>query len=228
MKPRDRLLKIYGCLYVRPDLFDTSRCFYCGEPSQSDDHVPALSVVDSIGTKLLIGTRLVIVPSCLECNSILGDAPLLDVEIRAAYVSGKLAERVSRLTVSSLGDDENISGYIKDQKVRAKIVISIIYERLEYLSEAKFRASQIKSVEPLRIDKDISMREARERTSQFRKMYAMENMTFRNEVTEEPELHDAHVGDYYINRAKSRRTSMSTNKKKKTHYEQICNNQKSF
>lgn len=50
-----------------------SKCFYCGEASSSKDHVPPVSrYFDYMG--MYNTHRPLIVPSCMECNLMLGDS----------------------------------------------------------------------------------------------------------------------------------------------------------
>ena len=63
-----------GALYHRLKGVPLERCFYCGAPRQSLDHCPPLSVAYKMSPAELRkrDVALYLVPSCMDCNSLLG------------------------------------------------------------------------------------------------------------------------------------------------------------
>ena len=73
------------------------RCVYCGEPSNSDEHFPPKSVSD---TGLLL-------PACLECNTIASAVHANNWINRVSYVKEKLRRQWLRdLKVANWSKDE--------------------------------------------------------------------------------------------------------------------------
>jgi len=68
---------------VTDGLFD---CEYCGQRAWGRDHVIPLAVTFSGKRKKGHRGVGVTVPCCHECNSILGDRPILTVQERAAFL----------------------------------------------------------------------------------------------------------------------------------------------
>lgn len=95
-KNRRTLERVYNKLYKPVDVWF---CLYCGVEANVMDHVPPLSWIGALGSEFFIekGTPLLLVPSCQECNAILGSFGLFNVNERRAYVASALYERYSSL-----------------------------------------------------------------------------------------------------------------------------------
>ena len=96
-------------------------CTYCSSPCGSTlDHV----VPRSVGGVLNEGFKKTnTVPSCLECNSVLGDRLFLTVGTRAAYLAGALSARykkVLKLPKWSEDDFEDLSDAMV-RSIRAQV-----------------------------------------------------------------------------------------------------------
>jgi hypothetical protein len=87
-KERARLMKTHGHLYKRHFISEGYYCFYCGAPGQCLDHVPPIKIIDSLDQDKLKKDRIpkCLIPSCNECNSRLGDKPLITVMERLLYL----------------------------------------------------------------------------------------------------------------------------------------------
>lgn len=88
VKRRALAKKEIGRLYSRIKNHDLGICYYCGDKRECLDHVPPLSIavdldLDQFRKK---GGRLLLVPSCGQCNSLLGAKRL-----------GSICERVNLL-----------------------------------------------------------------------------------------------------------------------------------
>lgn len=108
---RQRLLSVYGPSYGLHyhDSVQRGTCFYCGDFADTRDHSPPLAWVDS--RKLTAwaedGIPLVLVPSCCDCNSLLGSKPLFTVYERACAVSDTLEKRYEK--AAALWTDDEIA-----------------------------------------------------------------------------------------------------------------------
>lgn len=60
-------------------------CFYCGSEDTTDDHVPPLATVHKL-RGYAPKHSLLLVRSCVSCNSALGDMPLMTPEERRDYI----------------------------------------------------------------------------------------------------------------------------------------------
>ena len=87
-----------------------SKCYYCGDPSQTIDHVPAVTVAYSIGLDELERRKINLykVRACKQCNSILGSKELLTLDDRARFVYERLQKLYKRLLKAQEWDSEEI------------------------------------------------------------------------------------------------------------------------
>jgi hypothetical protein len=99
MKDRHLLENIYSKSYKRLHSVDQGVCLYCGAPKQLLDHVPAISETHKRGTKALReeGVRFLLVPSCSECNSLLGARSLWFIEERFDYLIKVINRQLDKL-----------------------------------------------------------------------------------------------------------------------------------
>lgn len=95
---RNTLLAKYAALYRPAPNCAEGVCAYCGLPADSKDHVPSLSFVAEMGTMHCFDNKipLVLVPSCRECNSILGNKLLPTFEERRHFIAKKLKTRYGK------------------------------------------------------------------------------------------------------------------------------------
>ena len=87
--------------------FRETSCTYCGEPSDSMDHVVPVSV-DETSRKNAKWSRKHVVPCCRECNNLLGSVYLLTVWERAGFIEGKLSNRYKKVLNCPAWDPEDL------------------------------------------------------------------------------------------------------------------------
>ena len=83
------LRKRYEALEPRYNwLWKGAKCYYCGDPSDTTDHVPAISIAYSLGAERLNrrGFNLWKVSCCKECNFCLADRFILSPEKRGRWL----------------------------------------------------------------------------------------------------------------------------------------------
>ena len=87
-----------------------TKCYYCGDPAETIDHVPAINVAYVMGLDILEkrNIKLLKVRSCGQCNSILGDRQLLTLDDRARFVYEALQSRYKRLLRAQEWDREEL------------------------------------------------------------------------------------------------------------------------
>lgn len=134
-KARNVLLKQYGNLYHThyPLNHRPGTCFYCGDLKSEHDHCPPLSWVDAVITeKHNLGIELLRIPSCSDCNNILGDKPLFTPLERVQYIHEKLSAKYER--GFTLWSDEELeemsSDFQRVIKARRK-KLSFLLERVK-------------------------------------------------------------------------------------------------
>ena len=87
--------------------FRETRCTYCGEPSDTSDHVVPVSVAE-VSRDRAKWTRKHVVPCCRECNNLLGNVYLLTVWQRAGYLVEKLETRYKKILKTAEWDPEDL------------------------------------------------------------------------------------------------------------------------
>lgn len=87
-KHREQLIKQHNHKYIRHYTNEGYYCFYCGDPADTLDHVPPLSVIDSMPyeQRKRFEIPAVLVPCCSECNGALGDRRLTTVQDRLNFL----------------------------------------------------------------------------------------------------------------------------------------------
>lgn len=112
---------------------DPYRCFYCGLPADSKDHAPALENVLKIGMDELkaIGVRFYLIPSCRECNSMLGNKPYHDPYTRMNYVKKCLEKRYSKFLRNEIWTSDELLelGYSLNTYIRNFADMQLVVER---------------------------------------------------------------------------------------------------
>jgi hypothetical protein len=100
---RKFLEKRYSGLYKRIISFDASKCIYCEFPRECLDHVPALSLLDSINLKHYLKNdgKLLLYPSCQECNRLLSNTSNIDFYSRLHQLSRKYDKKLDNREVWS-------------------------------------------------------------------------------------------------------------------------------
>ena len=76
-----------------PNIKDRHRCFYCGLPADTRDHVPALNCVEDIRAEYVnpdAEIKYQKVYACRECNSMAGDIRHLDIWERRDWLKEAL------------------------------------------------------------------------------------------------------------------------------------------
>lgn len=100
LKRSNRMLsrRDVGSLYRRLEGVDLSACFYCGDPRESLDHCPPLSVACALDLDKFRknGGELVLVPCCSQCNSMLGSKKLGTPGERLAYLWAAYATLIEK------------------------------------------------------------------------------------------------------------------------------------
>lgn len=82
-------------------------CIYCGEPSDTWDHIPPLVTIEGATPEALDGMELVKLPACAECNGVLGDRLFLSIPDRKAHIAEFIKRRyVKYLNMPGWDDDE--------------------------------------------------------------------------------------------------------------------------
>lgn len=72
-------------------------CFYCGDPADTLDHCPPLSRIPDYEAIGLLREFYVKVPSCRECNTLLGASLQGDIISREQKLKAKLRRRYARV-----------------------------------------------------------------------------------------------------------------------------------
>lgn len=203
MPSREFLERHYGPLYKRPEGISETECFYCGDRATCTDHVPALSTVDVLSPKRLVGHRLLLIPACTHCNSILSNKMYLDVKTRACFLIGEMIEVVGRQEIKVISMDDDVSG---DKHIAEK-TLELLLDKLKFLACVFDRYRLIEKSEPLSNPKlKWSKKQAIAHADRCRREYVAEILGKRAKTIEleecvdendcEIELHDAHVGAF--------------------------------
>ena len=107
---------------------NNSRCYYCGVPATCMDHFPPIVLYETGGEAWLI-------PSCTECNSILGSDFHYTLEQRKAHVKYQLEKRYKKvLAIPEWTDDELIDmEYALLQHIEnSRLLREQVIDRLSY------------------------------------------------------------------------------------------------
>jgi hypothetical protein len=111
---------------------DDGRCYYCGDPATSIDHVVPQSMLqtlrllgdDEATAVLARHGRVMLVPCCRECNSILGNKYFDTLRKRKEHLKRRLRERNRKLlsmppwTDRELGD---LRGRLRDYVIASQV-----------------------------------------------------------------------------------------------------------
>jgi hypothetical protein len=116
---RDRLQMLYGHLYEFDPREDRMKCCYCGDVRECVDHVPALHVVDMLGSKKVreLDVDFFLYPSCSKCNSTLHTSFLLTYEERLSFLYNHYLKKADKETFWSIDEIEELGGSLRDMIV---------------------------------------------------------------------------------------------------------------
>jgi hypothetical protein len=119
------------------------RCYYCGEPAGSVDHVVPQSMLemlrimgdDAVSSVLARHGRRMTVPCCMECNSVLGNKYFDTLEKRKAHLKQRMRQRYKKiLRMPDWSDRElgQLGGRLQEHVISALVKRDIILQRLRY------------------------------------------------------------------------------------------------
>ena len=97
---RKFLLKKYGHLYRRDFKFNQEICCYCGERAGCYDHRPAIANCPNMSIKdfLKRGNKFLLIPSCLQCNSLLGSSYFSEILDCLFYLLNKYQKKIKKIS----------------------------------------------------------------------------------------------------------------------------------
>lgn len=113
-------------------------CCYCGDPAEAEDHVLPLSALKklaAVGNINIPQDLLRLVPSCHECNSLLGDKVFRSFEERRLYAKSSLAHRYHKAldyphwTIDEL---ETLTGNLRNWIAHGQDFRDLVFERLRF------------------------------------------------------------------------------------------------
>lgn len=112
----------YHSLYKKLHEYKLYKCFYCGVPASTEDHVSPLAYVDTIGTDTVVrfGIKLWLVEACHECNCILGAKPLVDPLERKEFIKKGLQKRYKKILSAKDYTEEELQefGYTLRENIK--------------------------------------------------------------------------------------------------------------
>jgi len=117
MNRRSRLEKMYNRFYkklnpVNSD--DSFTCYYCGEPANCYDHTPPISCIDYYDCTG-IEAEFLLVPSCSECNRLLGSTNTKTLADRFTLLKELLRKHYSKVLKSTaLWSDKELRELMED------------------------------------------------------------------------------------------------------------------
>jgi hypothetical protein len=125
------------------DDVDLTRCYYCGEPATSIDHVIPQTMLRALATLededvtavLVRFNRRLTVPCCGECNSSLSNSYQDTLAKRKAELKRRMRRRYRRLLRMPEWSDRELSqlhGRLRDWVIASVVKREIILRRLAY------------------------------------------------------------------------------------------------
>ena len=124
-------------------LYKGYKCYYCGDPADSFDHSPAISVAYAYGSAYFEKKRipLVKVSCCRQCNSILGGRGLNTLSRRARHVYDRLQKKYEKYIQMTEWDADEIAelnGWLK-QYVQTQSDFKLYMERrFQYMEDLHY------------------------------------------------------------------------------------------
>jgi len=123
-------------------ILHNSICFYCGEGATAFDHVipySRLTNVEKRRNKHAVG---VIIPTCHECNNLLGARLFDNIYQRALYVNKKLKKKYRTAIDATLlwGEEEiqEMHGKLKDMVLQNIQTGEVAYDRVMWIERPEF------------------------------------------------------------------------------------------
>jgi hypothetical protein len=111
-------------------------CEYCGDPSDTVDHTPAISHRHQI---IMAGLKkripFISVPACRSCNSTIGNRPLWSTEERRDYVKKRLRRRYAsllRMPRWNRDDLEELDGRLREYVKNSNTELGVLKARLDW------------------------------------------------------------------------------------------------
>ena len=113
---------LYHHLYERHYLEEGYVCMYCGEPADTLDHIPPLSVMRLLDAERRRKDGIVcsLVPCCRECNLVLGGRHLLTVADRLEFLEKHYEKKFDKQESFWSDDEINELGFSLRNFVKAK------------------------------------------------------------------------------------------------------------
>lgn len=123
--------------------YDVARCYYCGEPAGTTDHVvpqAMLSILRTLGDQAVddvlvrFGRRLT-VPACLECNVVLSNSYQDTLAKRKAELKRRLKRRYQVILRTPDWSDRELSQLgdrLQQAVIGAIVKRDVILRRLRY------------------------------------------------------------------------------------------------
>lgn len=110
-------------------------CVYCGQPSDTYDHVPPLHYVERMSQTDVAYANLRKYPACRECNSSLSGNLLETLKERRQYTKAKLRKRYrSYLNMPNWDEEElaDMGDTLADEIRRANDYAHFVRQRLAW------------------------------------------------------------------------------------------------
>jgi hypothetical protein len=89
-------------------------CVYCGQPSDTYDHVPPLHYVERMRQTDVDKSNLRKYPACRECNSIIGGQIINTLEERRKHVRAHLKKKYASYLRMPYWDEEELAELSKE------------------------------------------------------------------------------------------------------------------
>lgn len=100
-------------------------CVYCGLPAGTRDHIQPRSWTGEAQRRVTV-----VVPACGECNSIIGDAAVLDIRSRRDYCHERLRKRLRRYL--AVRRDPELEGALARRQDELLRIQEVCYLRLAW------------------------------------------------------------------------------------------------
>lgn len=111
---------VYSHLYDRIKGAALEECWYCGQRRQCIDHCPPLAFLEAITTRKFesLGLKLLLIPSCNDCNLTLSNKLLLTPEERLSYIYEQLTKQLRKKPVWTANEIKAL-GYNMKSEVKS-------------------------------------------------------------------------------------------------------------
>tara|TARA_R100000900_G_scaffold139757_1_gene119562 strand:+ start:416 stop:886 length:471 start_codon:yes stop_codon:yes gene_type:complete len=132
-------------------LFNEHVCTYCGRPSNNRDHVVPRSFSD-YNPDNTPTTKKNTVPSCSQCNGVLGSRPILNIGDRAQFLIEMYTKKFKDLLAMPHHSDDDINeleGTLKKMMKNSMKQKKIVLDRMEHLDLITLLKPTIKDVQDI-------------------------------------------------------------------------------